>query len=696
MAPLYAEVISPMHDKSIVPPNDSAMIYDKNVWRLELTGPFPIKNRVSKLSVEHLTDQERVRSSVRLIIYEALPATLVNSTVMDQRSNEKRPIRLDVSEVLNVTFNLIVEEASHIIALEVGNRLITEILHGVERGRRDLYLRRLSEMLSEKIIDLASNPLFADDPLLREIGVAAVPLYSHHIHNPSSELASRLMSRSSRLLSGKLPFPAVSHTYMTARGGIMSRVLIGLLGVSFFLAHEYGMTWSDMCSHIKRKIISDLISSQSESRKINLLFKFLFNYRKHYNPPPRQKNLIDKILSGSQFCIIDGDHGLDKRLARTLKNPHTTTRNKSTVSLLLTSFLSDLKRSTTLKSERLCVFSPAVAEKFGWSTISPPCLKSVHVGVWMLVMSSISPKRLLSIGVGNGVMVAASLSTGTEKIQGCDLLSRYNLRAVTSNLPVPAVSNHEGRNKFRWSNLMYLCEGDLYHKDFLHVCVSVTESDELVAIDIQPNMTISLLEKISVLLMPHRAVLIRWFIDSQNDSEVKLANAASAIATYEWRLTLGTKIQLFTLHLPDSSNNIPRDPFLQCPDSFSFSKNFWLSQKPAITTSLAVDIGGTDCDDFTIESSLRRFLSLTGRSMVRDDYRTWTGILLKILILQVLSDYSTIDSWLEDYSITREEITVNLPRTKVLLPRSKRLDKMIRMYIIPVVCLYKRTGEKIL
>ncbi|QNQ73380.1 large protein [Bondarzewia berkeleyi negative-strand RNA virus 1] len=632
---------------------ESRMIYDPKVWNLKLTGAAPIKNLFDPIvPTDDILDYCKL-SALRSIFDTSIPASTVAHAIQDGVFSSRRPLDLDLSEVIRIPEDDLILAGAVTIALSVGQRLISEVQHPLGTGRQEIYIRRLCEHAAILILGVLDNPQIGASTSGKLSHQAAYPTYADEANYDKDHLASSLTHQVRRILQGKVSINRYLWVFQSDRGGSLSRMMSSCIGLIATISFYQGFSWADVCTMLGSTSLREAMSIKAEAPRCRAIMVYVEKVLCRMPLRGLPRRMTKELLNNSLITLIAWDIKLAKRLFRS-GDPAVTHPSKSGLQLNTSLALASYSPSddTVLVSEQakeLCRLHPRLRWHIGGAEY--PGLP--HLSAWMQALSRHRTKKVFVIGVGLGASCAAAFSVGFEEVVGLDLLSVYRIKDIRSGKPPPAVINLRSSSiptpgSYRWSRAMYQYQDGWANPECRKEVFLEATSGNLFVIDIQPYWDTYDLLKVAKEAPSGTRILFRSFtnVDRMDLLWQQLSWYDSVLDILVY-ISGGECMCFITC---DSAGELFEEP--DSRTSFRYSVMAKTVSVPGFRSSIvsktmiswnifASLISRSACDPSSFRESQALLLSTIGRQQHSSNYSAWTKDLARMRLLQwVLDEHS--------------------------------------------------------
>lgn len=662
-------------------PISSALVYDPDVWRVELTGTVARKHCSSSISPDLLTSEQLIEFALRARLSRHIPTHFTSTEVFDAVLHTARPVVLDLAEIQRLRGVRILDVSARVISFAIFERFMVETQIGEGTGRIELYIRRYAAFYASALQSLWENPQTWNDSVAQTLNLNATQLIGGTPFSSVVRLRHLLLTRIRRYIYATSDQTMFSYIFESEPGSTGSRTLLGYLGSLHFMALRSGVPWTVIKISCSMPLIPRILNTVDEGTRLRLIQKYARTASKQAFWSDIARTTLTTIANGDMLNIITMDDKVALRLARKLVLPPTREAICQSYSTDIVEMLpwSDTRR--TYLPNDVVRYLTKLSARVGWALHLPLIDGSYSFLSWRLVFRRWSKRNLLLVGVGHGYAARAFFDEGGRTVSGIDKPLAYTLTSLRANRKPFAIRNHERRSSFSWNSAMYLYNPEKDLHKALFAGLSSMPNESIMAFDIQPGLTIPEVAQNLSTQSSGIPVVLRFFGSRVTIFE-SLRTASRHLPIHD-TLIFGCadSVVLFVLTCTTtrSSSIFPYWSYTECyrrPDRIVLESCSSISDAQlqdtydAIQLALDVDIRSKQHSRDML-TSLR---NLIGKTTLSDKYTDWTTCLARIYLLQWYVEDNldpTMIFALEDDVLrairTNTSITIPIARSSVLV-----------------------------
>lgn len=665
-------------------PISSSLVYDPNVWRVELTGTVARKNCSSVISPDEMSSDLLVSCALRAVLTKHIPTHFTSTEVFDAVLKTARPVTLDLAEVLRLGGQRILDMCARTVAFAIFERFMVETQIGEGTGRIELYVRRYSSFYAIALRSLWENPQTWSDPVAQTLNMNAAHLIDGSTFSTTTRLRYLLITRVRHYVYKQFDYTPFVHIFESESGNIGSRSILGLLGMLHINALRAGISWMTIKVSCSAPIVATILTTVDEGHRLRMLQQYARRLSRNVFWSGEARTTLSEIGTGSTLRIITMDDKVALRLVRKLIVP--TYRLAVCQIHPLRSIRIDAWTNSSKQtySKQLILFLTSLSPRVGWILNLPMVDGSYSYYPWRFLFSRYVASNLLLIGVGHGYAARAFLDVTSGRVVGVDKPLAYTLSSLRANRKPFALRNHMRQMSFSWSSSMYTLDPDTELQEIIHTCISQTPDDVLVVFDIQPSLTIEQLVHVFESQFACVPVVVRKFgspvtvfntireISRRFEiHDILLLRCANSVVAFILVYTTTEKLEMRPYWSYTKCYTKPTRYTLSTSEDVSESE--LQNTYDSIMLTLDVDVKSTvACKDMLF--SLR---NLIGKTTFSDKYTDWTTCLARIFVLQWLVEENLNEERLLSLDDESERYIWTNCRSKVHIAKSPSLVKMI-------------------
>lgn len=664
---------------------NSRLIYDRNIRRVDLVGTVVRKGLSHSISLDDITNDTLISAALRALLVRVTPTHFTSTEIFDAMVKANKSVKIDLAELLRIGGDMIIDAASHVAALTIAERFLTEIRMGAGTGRLEVYVKRYAAFFSQQLIGLWENAQTWNDPLAQSICINHSQLRAGGVLSPVRRLQHILACRIRAILRANSIPSTWRYVFSSEGGGVMSQMALGVVGKAFIAASYRTTSWIHIVEELSRKEIYEALATSDEGYRLRRIRRVARKYSKVVWLSTDAREVFELLSNGDFFSVIDVDHVHALRLARGMSLPQfvDTRSTKTTTDLVM------YKNWT-------CDVTPSIESRYvdqymlltqtsGWGLTVFRYDESFHYFNWTKILSDLKTRCGLIIGVGHGYAAKAMLENGFERVIGLDLIDQYDLRSFRSNAPPFALRQDSRNARFAWSPMMFKNSVELPLQDIIRNAVISLPEDALIVYDVQPVKTLKQLrDDISGLDLAYRLLFRRfsdlscYLLEVQEISSLFYRPTITCIAA---RRSVCIYVVITTQ--PVFEINYPRWSLFESQQRISRLLIEMTDRGKRVLSVSMLSALGCELDYELLtprsrQNALSLLRSMIGRRLVSDKYVQWTHTLAHMKLLEWWIEDGCSLEFIPKLATDGQTTIRDLHKKEIIINIS---EKMVRLFV---------------